>query len=91
MGGRGGIIYKQFQLITIMQWRLEAYSTGTSKRRLTRINPEDGSWYSGEICRESIQPHGRGAYYTAEGKYIQGGQWENGILKTSISQEDYEY
>lgn len=74
-----------------MQWRLEAYSSGATRHKLIRINPEDGTWYSGEICRETIQPHGRGAYYSADGIYIKGGIWENGMLKTSMSQEDYEY
>lgn len=74
-----------------MQWRLEPYSTGTTKRKLTCISPNDGSWYCGDIDRNAIQPHGRGAHYTQEGTYIQGGLWENGILKTRMSQEDYEY
>ena len=73
-----------------MQWILEASSTGTTKRKLTRTNPIDGSWYYGDIDRERIQPNGRGAYYTEDGKYIQGGIWENGILKRSLSQEEYE-
>ena len=74
-----------------MQWRLGAYSSGSSKFRMTRIHPEDGSWYYGEIKRDVIQPHGRGAYYSASGTYIQGGLWENGVLTHSMSQEDYEY
>ena len=74
-----------------MRWRLEPYSTGTTKRKLTCISPNDGSWYYGEIDHENIQPHGRGAHYTQEGTYIQGGIWEKGILIHSISKEDYEY
>ena len=74
-----------------MQWRLEPYSTGTTKRKLVCAVPNDESWYYGEINREEIQPHGRGAHYSKEGVYIQGGIWENGRLITAISQEDYEY
>ena len=74
-----------------MQWRLEPYSTGTTKRKLVCTIPDDESWYYGDICEKIIQPHGRGAHYSKEGVYIQGGWWENGILKTSMSQEDYEY
>lgn len=74
-----------------MQWRLEPYSTGTTKRKLVCTIPDDESWYYGDICEKTIQPHGRGAHYSKEGTYIQGGWWENGILKTSMSQEDYEY
>lgn len=74
-----------------MQWRIEAYSSGATRHKLIRISPEDGTWYYGEICREAIQPNGRGAYYSADGTYIQGGIWENGILKTPMSKDDYEY
>ena len=74
-----------------MQWRLEAHSSGGNRKRLVCIVPNDESWYYGEINREEIQPHGLGAHYTKEGNYIQGGYWEHGVLKNTMSQEDYEY
>jgi hypothetical protein len=73
-----------------MQWRLDAHSSGGTMRRLTCIFPNDESWYYGEIDYLHFQPHGIGAHYTKEGMYIQGGFWENGVLKHSETQEEYE-
>lgn len=71
-----------------MQWRYSQGNDPTGRRRAVRIHPEDGSWYYGGWC--DAQPNGLGAYYQEDGTYIQGGEWNNGELSFSMSQEEYE-
>ena len=75
-----------------MHWRLESHSSASGNRqRLICIIPNDESWYYGEINRDELQPNGLGAHYTKDGKYIQGGYWEHGVLKNSMPQDEYRY
>lgn len=71
-----------------MKWNFEK-NQDYAQTRATCIVPNDESTYVGAFNPISCQPNGLDAHYSKDGKYIEGGYWEEGVLATAFNEEEY--
>lgn len=69
-----------------MNWIFER----TSDIAHGRATSKDGQYiYCGAFNPDTCQPNGLGAHYSKDGKYIEGGYWEEGLLENALTEEEY--